>query len=117
MPNGYYSLPCERLKYTKKVGELLPKILGKIFAELGFDAGVNSQQENGVDLEIYKDNNLVLVVEVLNWSIWSRLNTKRKNKITENLSKFRCNKWLIYTVPLSGISTLIENGIELVRIG
>lgn len=90
--------PVERTVYTQSVGRLLPHRLGQIFQELGFNTWINSDQTNGIDLRVYDaNNNLILVAEVLNWSCRSSLNEKRKNKMIENLSKFNCNKLLVYT--------------------
>lgn len=113
----YHRFPCEQLEYTKTVGKLLPQILGEIFTELGFKVKVNHQQANGVDIEVFLGHNRILVAEVLNWSIASRLTDKRKNSIIENLNEFNCNKMLIYTVPLSNLEGLEESGIYLLEIG
>lgn len=109
--------PCKQLKYTKNVGKFLPTILEAIFTELGFRVKVNPQQANGVDLELFLGDNLVLVAEVLNWSIASRLTNKRKGNIIRNLNEFNCNKVLIHTVPLSNLNGLKENGIHILEIG
>lgn len=109
--------PCKQEEYTKTVGKLLPKILGEILTGLGFNVKVNPQQQNGVDMEVFLDNNLVLVAEILNWSIASRLTNKRKGNIITNLNEFNCNKVLICTVPLSNLDGLRENGIYLMEIG
>lgn len=109
--------PCEQLEYTKTVGNLLPKILGETFTELGFGVKVNHQQANGVDMEVFLGHNRILVAEVLNWSIASRLTYKRKNCIIRNLNEFNCNKMLIHTVSLSNLEGLEESGIYLLEIG
>jgi len=109
--------PCEQMEYIKTVGSLLLNILREIFTELGLEVNINHQQANGVDLEISLGNNLVLVAEVLNWSIGSRLTDKRKGNIIGNLNEFNCNKVLIYTVPLSNLDGLKENEIYLLEIG
>lgn len=109
--------PCKQEEYTKTVGRLLPAILGEIFAELGFKVRVNHQQSNGVDTEVFLGDNLILVAEILNWSIRSRLTNKRKGNIITNLNEYDCNKVLIYTVPLSNLDGLRENEIYLMQIG
>lgn len=78
---------------------------------------VNPQQANGVDLEVSLGDNLVVVAEVLNWSIGSRLNNKRKSNIIRNLNEHKCSKLLIHTVPLSNLDGLGESGIYLMEIG
>jgi len=112
-----YRFPCEENKYKKIVGELLPNILEETFTELGFEVIVNHQQENGVDLEIYQEDSLVLVAEVVNWSIGSRLTHKRKNSYIRNLNECDCNRLFIYTVPLSNLDGFKEHGIHLLEIG
>jgi len=105
------------MKYTERVGELLPNILGKIFRELGFEVWVNPQQVNGVDLKVCRESNPVIVAEVLNWSIRSRLTLRRRDCIIENLNRFVCKKLLVHTIQLSGLDTLRENGIDLLCVG
>jgi hypothetical protein len=60
---------------------------------------------------------LVLVAEVVNWSIGSRLTNKRKNNYIRNLTRYSCNRLFIYTTPLSNLSGFKENGIDLLEIG
>lgn len=109
--------PCKQEEYTKTVGKLLPTILGEVLTELGFRVKVNPQQTNGVDLEVLLGDNLIIVAEVLNWSIASRLTHKRRGNIIRNLNEYNCNKLLIHTVPLSNLNGLRENGIHLLEIG
>lgn len=114
---NHLRFPCEQNIYTKTVGWLLPTILGEIFTELGFKAKVNEQQTNGVDLEVFLGDNLILVAEILNWSIRSRLTDKRKGWIIGNLNKFHCKRLLIHTVPLSNLDGVRESGIDILAIG
>jgi len=115
---AHFTLPVRwTIEYTKEVGKALPKILGEVLTELGFRVEVNHQQANGVDLEIFLGDNLVLVAEVVNWSIRSRLTDKRKNCYIRNLSKHNCSKVFIYTVPLSNLNGFTENGIHLLELG
>lgn len=109
--------PCKQETYTKTVGKLLPTILAEILTELGLKVKLNPQQANGVDLEAFLEDNRILVAEILNWSIKSRLTNKRKDSIIRNLNEFNCNKVLICTVPLSNLNGLEENGIDLIEIG
>lgn len=109
--------PCKQETYTKTVGRLLPTILGEILTELGLKVKVNHQQANGVDLEAFLGDTRLIVAEILNWSIKSRLTEKRKSSIIRNLNEFSCNKVLICTVPLSNLEGLEENRIGLIEIG
>ena len=120
---SYYSgrnhrrFPCDQSEYVKTVGWLLPTILEEIFTELGFKVTVNPQQANGVDLEVFLEDHLVLVVEVLNWSIRSRLTNRRRGCIIRNLNEFNCRRLLIHTVPLSNLNGVRESGIDILEIG
>lgn len=109
--------PCKQEEYTHTVGKVLPTILEEVFTELGFRVKVNHQQTNGVDLEVFLEDNLVLVAEVVNWWISSRLTDKRKNGYIRNLSEYSCSKVFIHTVPLSNLDGFAEHGIHLLRIG
>jgi hypothetical protein len=109
--------PVPRMEYSKVVGKLLPEIIAEILTEFDFRVKVNHQQANGVDLEAYLDDELILVAEVLNWSIGSRLTNKRRDKIIRNLSEFDCGRLLIHTVPLSNLDGIDENGICRVELG
>lgn len=90
--------PDAQEKYCQIVGRLLPTIVGIVLSDLGFRVWINKDQSNGVDLKVFdKGNNLVLVAEILNWSLFSRMSEKRKNWIVCNLSEFSCNRVLIYS--------------------
>ncbi len=82
---------------------MLPRILAVVFSGFGFCVRVNPVEGNGVDLWVYEDSELVLAIEVLNWSIRSRLSNKRKGKIIDNLSRYKCNRVLVYSVPNSNV--------------
>ncbi len=105
------------MEYSRIVGGLLLTILQEIFTELGFNVRNRPQQANGVDLEIFRENHRLIVIEVLNWSNRSRLTDKRKNNIIENLNEFVCDKMLIHSVPLRNLDGIEENGICALEIG
>ncbi len=110
--------PCERQRYNKIVGKLLPRRLAVIFSSLGFEVTVNPVEGNGVDLWICRNNELVLVAEVLNWSVRSRLSNKRKRKILDNLSRYECNRLLVHSVPNSNVDKeFAERGVDTLCIG
>jgi len=112
--------PIKRTSYTQSVGKLLPHRISQIFQELGFKTWINSGQTNGVDLKVYDNgNNLLLVAEILNWSIGSLLSEKRKNCIIENLLCHNCKKVLIYTnfENEDTLENFSEYGISLLKIG
>ena len=72
-----FTLPCEKEKYAGIVGNLLPVVLERIFRELHLIPILNPRQTNGVDIQVFQNDSIVLVGEILNWSISSRLYNKR----------------------------------------
>jgi len=110
--------PIKRYKYTQSVGRLLPHRISQIFEELGFKTWINSAQGNDIDLKVFFGNNTIVVAEILNWSIGSILSEKRKSNIIKNLSKYNCEKLLIYTILKDkNLEDFNNNGISLLRIG
>lgn len=111
--------------YRQKTGRLLPHRIGQILKELGCTQRfgvriwVNPKQGNDLDFKVWLDDALVLVGEVLNWSIGSNMSVHRCNNIISNLLSYNCHKILIYTVPLERKYWLKirMNGIDTVRIG
>jgi len=58
---------------------------------------MSTKQSNGTDLKVWYDGKLVLVAEVLNWSVGSYLSEKRSKNIKDNLNQYSCPKVLIHT--------------------
>ena len=96
--NSVRRYPVKRTEYIQSVGKLLPHRISQILNELGFRTWVNPKQGNDVNLKVFIRNKLIIVAEILNLSIGSRLSVKRKDCIIRNLSKYKCKKFLIYTV-------------------
>ena len=112
--------PIERTRYTQSIGKLLPHRISQILQELGLKTWINHGQTNGVDLKAYdSEDHLVLVAEILNWSPVCVLSHKRKNNITNNLSRYNCKKLLIYTCfkNESFLEDLRSYRISLLKIG
>ena len=109
----------------QKVGRLLPHRISQIMKELGYtqQSGyriwINPNQGNDLDIKVWKYNKLVLVGEILNWSIVSILSKKRCNNIISNLSIYNCHKVLIHTNPLnmSHWLKIHANGIDTLKVG
>src|SRR4030042_4620751 len=95
--NSGRRFPIERSRYYQSVGRLLPHRIGQIFQELGFETKICLGQSNGVDLVVFKADELVLVAEIVNWSLPSEMAYKRKSEIISNLSEYSCKRVLIYT--------------------
>jgi hypothetical protein len=89
--------PVKSFTYFQSIGRLLEHRLGQIFQELGYQTTISKGQSNGVDLKVYNQRELLLVAEVLNFSVYSELSDKRKNSIVTNLSEYNCRKLLIYS--------------------
>lgn len=110
--------PVKRTTYMQTVGKLLPRRISQILRELGYTVWTNPDQENGIDLKVWCDNTLILVGEILNWSIKSVLSEERMESMISNLNEFNCNKVLIYTsLENNSLSRFIENGIDTLEIG
>lgn len=111
--------PIERSRYFQSVGRLLEHRLGQIFQELGYQTWICPGQSNGVDLIVFNDNGLILVAEVLNFSIRTNLSDKRKNSIISNLSEYSDRRLLIYSCLAN--ETILEDlglyGISPLKIG
>jgi hypothetical protein len=115
-----YRFPSEQQKYLQSVGKILPRILEKIFNELGFGVWINPGPVNGVDLKLFgNENRLVLVAEILNWSPYTILFRERKGCIIHNLSFYDCRRVLIYTAMSNEdfLDDLSDYDISTLRIG
>lgn len=112
-------LPCKQGEYCRIVGQLLPMTISKNLFDFGFKAKAGPLSANDVDLQAYIADRLVLVAEVLNWSVSSRLADKRKNRIIKNLIAFdNVARALIHSVPNSNIDgEFDEKGVDTVCIG
>lgn len=110
--------PVDKHIYFQTTGKLLPRRIGQILRELGFTVWINPNQGNDVDLKAWYDNELILVAEILNWSIKSRLSKKRRKKMISNLRQSPCNKVLIYTnLDRKHLPRFFFNGICCIKIG
>ena len=100
------------------VGRLLPRRISQILRELGYNVWINPNQGNNIDLKVWSNNNLIIVGEILNWSIGSKLAEKRLNKMISNLNNFDCRKLLVYTtLDQASVSKFIQNDIDVLEIG
>ena len=110
--------PVKRTVYMQTVGKLLPRRIRQILKELGFDVWVNPKQGNGIDIKVWYEKSLILVGEILNWSIGSRLSEKRHTNMISNLAKYDCRRILIYTtLDQKSLPQFIKNGIDTLELG
>lgn len=120
LSENFRKYPIKRTDYTRSVGKLLPHRVSQVFQELGFGTEIALGQENDVDLKVYnEEGHLILIAEILNWSLFSLLAIKRKKNIIDNLLKYDCKKFLIYTClhNESILNDLSKYEISLVKIG
>ena len=94
-------------EYREVVGKLLVHRIAQVFKELGFETRIFRVNANGVDIQVYKDSELVIVGEVLNWCCRSNLPEERKDRIVNNLLKFECHRVLICT-PFENTAVLSD---------
>jgi len=112
--------PDEQYDYCQNVGRLLPQIIARILGDLGFRIWVNKEQNNGVDLKVFdEEDNLVFVAEIINWSRFSIMPEGRRSWIISNLSKFDCRRVFIYTTFFNEniLDDFCSKGISLLKIG
>lgn len=110
--------PVRRQVYMQTTGKLLPRRLSQILKELGFKIWINPKQGNNVDLKVWINDELILVGEILNWSIGSLLSERRLEKMISNLNEYECRKVVIYTVlDQKSLSNFIESAIDVLEIG
>jgi hypothetical protein len=112
-------------EYTSSTGDLLPSIIGEQLEDLGYNESnnfrvwINPLHNNGIDLVIWHNNELILAGEILNWNMTTRLSKKRKRTIVSNLSKCPCRRVLIYSTMKN--EDLLRDfglqGISLLKIG
>jgi len=110
--------PVKRTLYMQTVGRLLPRRISQILRELGFKVWINPNQGNNIDIKVWSNNTLIIVGEILNWSIGSKLAEKRLNKMISNLNNYDCRKLLVYTtLDQASVSKFVQNGIDVLEIG
>jgi len=110
--------PIEKTRYLQSVGKLLPHRICQILNELGYKTWMNPRQGNGIDVKVWHNNILILVIEVLNWSIGSMLSKRRASNIISNLNQYTCAKAVIHTVlGKNDIQKFEDEGIITLEIG
>lgn len=112
--------PTGRHVYTQTVGKLLPAIVKRIFLQLGASrVWIQKGQGNNVDIKVWDSKGkLIIVGEILNWSVNSMLSKKRRKKMISNLKHYSCNKVLIYTnLNRKHLPRFSLNRISQIRIG
>jgi Holliday junction resolvase len=78
--------PVKRTEYCKIVGKTRVDNISKILEDLGFTVIVRKIEDDDVDIIVYKNDKLVLVIEVLNWRENIYMDFKRVKSIKQNFS-------------------------------
>lgn len=116
--NSKKRYPVKRTVYMQTVGRLLPRRISQVLMALGFSVWINPGQGNDIDMKVWHNDRLILVAEILNWSIGSRMSDRRLRKMISNLNKYDCRKLQIYTtLDEKSLSTFNQNGIDTLQIG
>lgn len=78
--------PVKRTNYCKTVGKTRVENAAGILRNLGFTVAVREPECHGVDVWVFKDGSLVLVIEVLNWRKNVYMDLNRAEAIRQNFS-------------------------------
>jgi Holliday junction resolvase len=78
--------PVKRTEYCKIVGETRVNNISKILKNLGFNVDVRKIENDDVDILVYKNDELVLVIEILNWRENVYMDYNRVKSILQNFS-------------------------------
>ena len=85
------SYPVERTEYCKVVGKTRVENIAGILEHFGFAVVTKEPENHDVDIWVYRDNNLVLIIEVLNWRKKVYMDFNRAMAIRENFSNANYN--------------------------
>ena len=80
------SYPVERMEYNKVVGRTRVENIALILEHFGFTVVIKEPENHDVDIWVYRDGSLVLVIEVLNWRKRDYLDFERTMAIIRNLT-------------------------------
>lgn len=78
--------PVERTEYCKTVGKTRVDNIAEILENLSFDVITRETEFHNVDVWVFKDGTLVLVIEVLNWGRNVYMDYIRTRRIIRNFS-------------------------------
>jgi hypothetical protein len=87
-------------EYAQSTGALLANRISDILEKMGFETWTVEGQNNGVDMKVWYQDNLIMTCEILNWSPYTMLSNRRKKRIIKNLTNPKhgiSKRVLIYT--------------------
>jgi len=88
------------VEYNKVVGKTRVENIASILEHLGFTVVIKEPENHDVDVWVYRDGSLVLVIEVLNWRKRDYLDFPRTMAIIRNLTNSKydnCRKLLVFS--------------------
>jgi hypothetical protein len=115
--------PVERTEYCKTVGKTRVENISAILRELGFIVITGEPENDDVDIWVFKDEKLVLVIEVLNWRKTLYMDVRRLMSITENFDNPRylnSRKLLVFSFwknIKNQMNFLEDKGIDFLEVG
>jgi hypothetical protein len=104
----------------RAVGRLLPHRIGQILKKMGFDTIVAKGQSNGVDLIVSLNNEILIVAEIKNYNIKSKITDETIKNAIATLEEYpNCKRYLIYTQMANKevLSQFTAKGISIFEIG
>jgi hypothetical protein len=115
--DDYYDPQNE--KHRRIIGACLARRIAKIFEDLGFKTEWAKGQSNGMDIKVWLNNKIALVIEAKNYNMMSKIENK---KIDEALANFRkypdCTKYVVYSCMANenALRRFTKEGIKLLKL-
>lgn len=100
MSGDYERYPEDRRTYCKTVGRTRVENIAEIIRSLGFTVATGKVEDDDVDIWVSREEELVLVIEVLNWRKNAYMDFTRVKSIKQNFSDPKysnCRKLLVYS--------------------
>lgn len=104
----------------RALGRLLSHRIGQILKKMGFDAKVARGQSNGVDIIVSLNSKILLVAEIKNYNIRTKIPDKIIRDCIKKLEEYpNCKRYLIYTQMANKkvLTQFAERGISVFEIG
>jgi len=111
--------PIERILYNMHVGNTRVKNIRGFLEDLGFSVHTFPPRAPGVDVQVYKQNQLVLVIEVTNWRISCYTSTEKLNSMNTAFRKFECKKLLMASFEdnYNTVKSKIDSDVYILALG
>jgi hypothetical protein len=112
--------PKRRKRYNWDVGQTRVENIAQAIRSLGFTVRTNPVQAHGVDIWVYNSReDLILVIEVLNWQIFDCMSRSKAESIQRNFRDHKCSKLLVvsYDFVLVGYEDYIDPDVDVIEFG